>query len=197
MSPLVKGLLCGVAGVLLAGALSVLAFLEVTGLSARATPGSLETAVARRARAMAIPTEYATRRNPVAATPESIRAGMEHYADHCASCHAGDGSGETEMGRGLFPPSPDMRAPATQSLSDGELFYVIEHGVRFTGMPAWGTGTTEGEEASWQLVNFIRHLPHLSEDELEAIAALTPRSPAAIRQEAEEQRFLEGDDTAR
>ena len=197
MSPLVKGVLSGIVGALLAGVLGVLAFLEVTGLSARATPGRLESALARRARALAIPAAYASRTNPVAATSESIRAGMEHFADHCASCHANDGSGATEMGKGLFPPAPDMRAASTQSLTDGELFYVIEHGVRFTGMPAWGTGTAAGEEASWHLVNFVRHLPQLTADELDAMSALTPRSPAAIKQEADEQRFLEGDDPAR
>jgi len=118
---------------------------------------------------------------------------MEHFADHCATCHANDGSGNVETGRGLFPPAPDMRQSATQNLSDGELFYIIEHGVRFTGMPAWGTGTVAGEESSWHLVNFIRHLPHLTEGEVEAMTKLNPRSPDELRQEIEEERFLAGD----
>ena len=90
------------------------------------------------------------------ASPESVKKGLEHFADHCAMCHANDGSGAAEMGRGLYPRVPDMRLPATQSLTDGELFYIIENGVRLTGMPAWGTGTPEGEEATWHLVRFIR-----------------------------------------
>src|SRR5215204_5096493 len=84
---------------------------------------------------------------------------MAHFADHCAVCHGNDGRGDTEMGRGLYPKAPDMRLDATQQLSDGELFYIIEHGIRFTGMPGWRTGTTAGEESSWHLVRFIRHLP--------------------------------------
>jgi mono/diheme cytochrome c family protein len=115
---------------------------------------------------------------------------MEHFADHCASCHANDGSGTTALGKGLFPPAPDMRAAATQSLGDGELFYVIEHGIRFTGMPAWGTGGTAGENASWHLVNFIRHLPTLTADELDTMQRMNPRPPAEVRQELDEERFL-------
>jgi hypothetical protein len=83
-----------------------------------------------------------------------------------------------------------MRGAATQQLTDGELFYVIEHGVRFTGMPAWGTGTPAGEESTWHLVQFIRHLPQLTEAELDAMKQLNPRSPEEIRQAIEEERFL-------
>ena len=83
-----------------------------------------------------------------------------------------------------------MRLPATQELSDGELFYVIENGIRFTGMPAWSTGTADGEESSWRLVHFLRRLPQLTAGELEAMKARNPRSPEEIRLEIEEERFL-------
>jgi mono/diheme cytochrome c family protein len=182
--------------VLVLGAGGALAFVKTTGLSARATPGRVETAVAQRIRSWAVPTEYRRLRNPVLANDESPRNGQEHFADHCASCHANDGSGAVTMGRGLFPPAPDMRGPATQSLSDGELFYVIEHGIRFTGMPAWGTGTLAGEESSWHLVNFIRHLPKLTEDDLEVMRGINPRPPAEIRQDIEMERFLAGEEIA-
>jgi hypothetical protein len=85
-----------------------------------------------------------------------------------------------------------MRKPDTQSLSDGELFYIIENGVRLTGMPAWGTGTPEGAEASWALVHFIRHLPDLTEAELEQMKAMNPKSADQWREEEEARRFLEG-----
>ena len=96
------------------------------------------------------------------------------------------------MGQGMWPKAPDMRLPATQDLSDGELFWIIENGIRFTGMPGWGTGTPDGEAASWHLVHFIRHLPQLSEGELELMETLIPRSEADIRQEIAEERFLQG-----
>lgn len=75
------------------------------------------------------------------------------------------------------------------------MFYVIEHGVRFTGTPAFGTDTLEGEEASWHLVNFIRHLPKVTPEQLEEMARMNPRPPAEVLQELEEQQFLAGEDT--
>jgi mono/diheme cytochrome c family protein len=134
--------------------------------------------------------------NPVASSDEVIAEAREHFADHCASCHANDGSGNTEMGRGLYPKAPDMRLPATQSLSDAELFYIIENGVRFTGMPGWSTGTKDGETASWHLVHFIRHLPGMSSEEIEQMDTLTPRSRKEVLQQIEEEKFLQGGDVA-
>ena len=195
MPPLVKGALVAVLSIAVLAALGGIVFLKATGLGARVTPGPLETSLARTARAFAIPGEYRERVNPVLGNAESVRNGMAHFADHCASCHANDGSGNTSMGRSMFPPAPDMRASGTQELTDGELFYVIEHGVRFTGMPAWSTGTLDGEEASWHLVNFIRHLPRVTPQEVEEMAAMNPRPPAEIRQEMEAERFLAGEDT--
>ena len=93
------------------------------GVSARAQPGRVETAIARAMRRLAIPRADRDRQNPVARSDEVIAEGMAHYADHCAACHANDGSGETELGLGLYPKPPDMRLPATQSLTDSELWY--------------------------------------------------------------------------
>lgn len=181
--------------VTLAGlAAAALLYVRSTGLVARSAPGSLETGLARRVRSLAIPAGVSEQRNPIPRSPESLADGRAHYADHCVVCHAADGSGTTEMGQGLWPKAPDMRLPATQALSDGDLFWIIENGIRFTGMPGWGTGTQEGANASWHLVHFIRHLPDISPAELEGIEALTPRSPADIRQEIEAERFLEGGD---
>jgi mono/diheme cytochrome c family protein len=167
-----------------------LIYIKSTGLSARGEPGGLETSMARRARSLAVPSDARAKQNPIPPSAEAIADGMTHYADHCASCHANDGSGNTEMGQGLFPKAPDMRLAATQELSDGELFYVIENGIRFTGMPAWSTGTKAGEESTWRLVLFLRRLPRLTADELDTMKQRNPRSPEEIRQEIEEERFL-------
>jgi mono/diheme cytochrome c family protein len=166
------------------------------GVSARDEPTWIETVVARQVRHLAIPRSARDRRNPTPATPEVVAEARAHFADHCASCHANDGSGRTDLGRGLYPKPPDMRLPPTQHLSDGELFAIIEQGVRLTGMPAWSTGTPEGAEQSWQLVHFIRHLPSITAQEIEEMEALNPRSPAEIKTEQEIDRFLEGDDTS-
>src|SRR5437763_13856320 len=102
------------------------------------------------------------RRNPLAASPEAVAAGRSHFAGHCATCHANDGSGDTEMGRNTYPPAPDMRSPATQRLTDGQLFFIIQNGVHFTAMPAWGGGGEHDATDSWKLVRFIRHLPQVT-----------------------------------
>jgi mono/diheme cytochrome c family protein len=162
------------------------------GVSARPAPSSMEAFVAHRLRALAIPSAATARTNPVPDSPEAVAEALAHFADHCASCHANDGSGKTTMGQGLSPRAPDLRLPATQQLSDGTLFYIIENGVKLTGMPAWATGTEAGEAASWRLVRFIRHLPSLSEAELQRMESLNPKSADEWREAEEEQKFLEG-----
>src|SRR5262245_22689689 len=91
------------------------------GISARAEPSGIETVTARTMRKLATPASVRSRANPVPQDPEVLTAAMEHFADHCAVCHGNDGGGDTEMGRGMYPRVPDMRAEATQSLTDGEL----------------------------------------------------------------------------
>jgi mono/diheme cytochrome c family protein len=162
------------------------------GISAKAEPGRFETLVAGRMRSWAIPRAARDLRNPVAKSPEVIEEGMAHFADHCAVCHANDGSGDTEMGRGLYPKPPDMRLAATQSLSDGEVFYIIENGVRLTGMPAWSTGTDDGKHETWNLVHFIRELPRLTPEQIAQMKALNPRSPEEVRQQIEQERLRSG-----
>lgn len=161
------------------------------GFSARAQPTAMEEAVARRIRSFAMPNAARGRRNPVAATPVVIREGLKHYADHCAVCHANDGSGNTDMGKGLYPRAPDMRLSPTQELTDGEIFFIIENGIRFTGMPGWATGMPEGEAASWKLVHFIRYLPTLRPEELEDMEELNPKSMEQLKQQLEMERFPE------
>lgn len=192
MRPVLKAFLLflGVAGLL--GAVGLWYFMR-SGVSAREQPGKIEEFVAGRARNMAIAARAKSLRNPVEYSGEIIADGRAHFADHCASCHANDGSGDTPVARGMWPKPPDMRLARTQNLSDGELFWIIENGIRFTGMPGWSTGTKEGELASWHLVHFIRRLPRLLPEELEEMEALNPRSPAGIRQQIAEEEFLEGE----
>jgi mono/diheme cytochrome c family protein len=160
------------------------------GISARPEPSAVEAALARRVRHLAVPAAAQAMQNPVPSSVDGLRRARAHFADHCASCHGDDGKGATEMGRGLYPRSPDLTAPATQELSDGELFYVIENGIRFTGMPGWG-GAGRPEE-SWELVRFIRQLPQLGVEEVREMERMNPRSPAEWKELEEEDQFLGG-----
>lgn len=174
--------------------LTIVAYTIVNGFGfdARGNPGRLETAVALRLRNMAIPADARDRKNPEPLSEENFRTGLAHFADHCAVCHGNDGSGQSEFGPGLYPKPPDMRLARTQDLTDGELFYIIEHGVPLTGMPGFGTGEADGERATWHLVQFIRRLPGLTEEELEHMAELNPLSVEAWLQRLEEEEFLRG-----
>jgi len=161
------------------------------GLSAKATPTPLEVMMARKARHMAIPRQARALHNPVVATEENLRAGRLHFADHCAICHGNDGSCDTMMGSGLYPKPPDLRLEETQKLSDGELFWIIENGVRFTGMPAFSGHHTNPED-SWKLVLFIRHLPQLTTTEKMEMEKYNPKGPEDREEEQQEDDFLNG-----
>jgi mono/diheme cytochrome c family protein len=160
------------------------------GMSAKATPTALEAMMARHARHMAIPRDARALKNPVAATEENLRDGRLHFADHCAICHGNDGSCDTMLGSGLYPKPPDLRLEETQKLSDGELFWIIENGVRFTGMPAFSSHGAQND--SWKLVLFIRHLPQLTTEEKIEMENYNPKGPDDRKEEQEEEDFLNG-----
>jgi len=166
------------------------------GSSAKVEPTHAEAVIARKLRSLGIPGGYRRLSNPLSISKEVIEAGRAHFADHCAVCHANDGSGQTQMGRNLYPRAPDLRLAQTQQLGDGELFYIIENGVRLTGMPGWGDGTEEGRRASWHLVHFIRHLSRLTPEEKLDMEQINPKSPEEWREMQEDQEFLKGKEPA-
>ena len=166
------------------------------GLGTRTTPSWIEATLAKTMRSWATPSRMRNTKNPVQASPEVMDEALAHFADHCAGCHGNDGSGQTEIGRSFYPPAPDMRAAPTQTLTDGEIFSIIEHGIRMTGMPAWGTGTPEGEHQSWALVHFIRRLPSLTAEDIAKMEALNPKSPDQLREDEEIRKFLAGENTS-
>jgi len=146
------------------------------GFSALAKPSAIEEFAATTARKMAVPSAYRQLRNPIMPSTENIRAGMEHFSDHCATCHSNDGGGHTLFGKGLYPKPPDLRAAGTQNKSDGELYYTIENGVRLSGMPAFSEAHTAAQ--TWRLVLFIRHLPQTTPEEFSEMKALNPKMVA-------------------
>lgn len=188
MSRIVMGLLALIGLLALVGAIRF----AVAGVSARATPSAWETRLTRQARHLLIPRAERARANPVERTPEVLKRARRHFADHCASCHGNDGRGDTEMGGGLYPPAPDMTLAATQSLSDGELAWIIDNGVKLTGMPAWGDSGHEEDVGTWELVYFIRHLPNLTAEELEDMERHNPVSRAELEEESGIRAFLRG-----
>jgi mono/diheme cytochrome c family protein len=160
-------------------ALVGVAYISSTGLSGHGEPGHFETRIARAVRSLAVPSQTRALTNPLPASAEHVQAGLEHFGHYCSMCHASDGSGkDAPLGRGLYPKPPDMRSAITQDLTDGDLFHIIVNGVRFTGMPAFGTGdedpASDSAKLAWQLVHFVRRLAHASEAEIEQVKALNP-----------------------
>jgi mono/diheme cytochrome c family protein len=158
------------------------------GFSARDNPSAMEAYVAKMARKLSIPASERGAKNPFVPTPEVLSDARAHFADHCAICHGNDGIGKTQIGQNLYPKAPDMRLPATQNLTDGEIYYVIHNGVRLTGMPAWG-GPGKDDD-SWKLVLFIRHLPMTTPQEMKEMEQFNPKSDVDRSEEEEEQQFL-------
>jgi hypothetical protein len=158
--------------------------------SAREHPSALEASIARRLRRFSIPSAAMHESNPYHSTPELLQEAPRHFADHCANCHANDGSGNTELGQKMYPSAADMRLASTQQLTDSELYYIIHNGIRWTGMPAWGG--SDADDDSWKLVLFIRYLPRLSSEEIHDMENFNPKSKADIEEEREEQEFLYG-----
>ena len=161
------------------------------GFSARDKPSMIEASLATSMRDMAIPSRYKTMTNPIAATPDVLSEAKAHWADHCAVCHANNGTGDTMFGTRLYPRPPDMRLRDTQQMSDGQLYYTIKNGVRLSGMPAFGE-PGDNDLATWRLVSFIRHLPSLTQDEELKMEQLNPKTPEEIEEEQQEDDFLNG-----
>ena len=170
--------------------------LFTTGFSTKTEPHALEVFIARQVRHLAIPIEQRNAQNPIPLSPDVIKESLAHFADHCALCHANDGSGQTPIGKNVYPKAPDLRLADTQSMSEGELFWVIHNGIRFTAMPAWGEGDLDKDLDSWKLVHFIRHLPQLTPEELDQMKGLNPKTKKDLEEEAAFDQFLQGDDAA-
>jgi mono/diheme cytochrome c family protein len=164
-----------------------------SGFSAREQPSELEVMFARQLRSLAMPEAQKQMKNPVPASEEVLAEARIHFADHCANCHGNDGSGSTLIGQNFHPRTPDLKKIETQSFSDGELFYMISNGIRFTGMPAWGKGRLEPDLDSWKLVHFIRHLPSLTSEELAEMEKYNPVSQVAREEQERIDRFLQGE----
>jgi plastocyanin len=138
--------------------------IRANGLAADRAPGGIETAVARRLVSLSIPASARAMTNPRAGDAGAWREGAEHFDEHCTVCHGRDGRG-SELARTMYPPVPDLTSPAIQQMSDGALFSIVEHGVRWTGMPAFRS--THSADDIWRLVSFIRRTPTLTPQDLE------------------------------
>jgi mono/diheme cytochrome c family protein len=96
--------------------------------------------------------------NPTPDNEESRKAGAAHFQHHCQICHGLDGQNTgVPFASKMSPQVADLASQPVQEYKDGQLKWIIENGIRFSGMPAWKGILTD--EEMWHMVRFLRHLP--------------------------------------
>jgi len=105
--------------------------------------------------------------------PARIMAGVTHYAEHCVVCHGAPGVERGDLAEGLYPRPPYL-TDAARRYTRAELFWIAKHGIRMTGMPAWGD---HSDDELWATVAFLQRLPSLSEPDYAKLIMATMNMP--------------------
>jgi mono/diheme cytochrome c family protein len=156
------GRLAGKAGwvalrpMLMLGLFSAILGILLQGCTAGKQPSQGETNLANAAKDVTIPLEAGKKQNPLPDTAEVVSQGEEVFLGSCAQCHGADGRGDTDVGRNMTPPAMDLSSSHVQHWSDAELFWIIQNGVRLTGMPAWHSSISDDD--TWKLARFVHKL---------------------------------------
>ena len=156
---------------LMLGVISVMLGALLPGCTADKRPSREETNLANAAKDVVIPLEAGKKTNPLPETDEVVSQGQDVFLGSCAQCHGPDGRGDSNIGHNMDPPAMDLRSSHVQHWSDAELFWIIQNGVRLTGMPSWRSSISDND--TWKLARFIHNLPRLD---------ATPASAAAPSQ---------------
>src|ERR1700735_352470 len=161
---------------LMLGVISALLGTLLQGCTADKHPSQGETSLANAAKDVSIPLEAGKMTNPVPDTDEVVSQGQEVFLGSCAQCHGADARGDTNVGRNMYPPAMDLSSAHVQHWSDAELFWIIQNGVRLTGMPSWKSSISDTD--TWRLTRYIHNLSRL--DAASASAAIPSSTQAAV-----------------
>ena len=145
-------------GFMYSGAYDVGASTPHTGVGRWVFHTTMENSVRARAKNVATPQ----------LAPERVTEGAVHYAAMCEGCHGAPGVDPNEVGRSLTPEPPDLEEAAGE-WSEAELFWITKHGIKMTGMPAWGS--VDGDDELWSVVAFVKALPDISAERYRALKA--------------------------
>jgi mono/diheme cytochrome c family protein len=148
--------------------------------TAHKKPSTIETALATMAKDMVIPLEAEDLKNPLPNNQQVVSEGQQIYAQACAVCHAADGRGQTPLGQGMYPPAMDLTSPHVQHWNDSEMFWIVQNGVRLTGMASWKGVISPND--TWKLVIFVHHLPEIdaAEGRKASEPQPSPKTPAQL-----------------
>jgi len=161
---------------LMLGMISAMLGALLQGCAAGKPPSQEETRLANAAKDVTIPLEAGKMKNPLPETDEVVSQGQEVFLGSCAQCHGADARGDTNVGRNMAPPAMDLSSPHVQHWSDAELFWIIQNGVRLTGMPSWKSSISDND--TWKLARFIHNLPRL--DAASASTAVPSQTQGAV-----------------
>lgn len=161
---------------LMLGLISAILGVLLQGCTADKHPSQGETTLANAAKDVTIPLEAGKKNNPLPETDEVVSQGQEVFLGSCAQCHGADGRGDGEIGRNMAPPAMDLSSSHVQHWTDAELFWIIQNGVRLTGMPAWKSSISEND--TWKVARFIHKLPRL--DTTSASTAVPSQAGASV-----------------
>lgn len=142
-------------------------------------PGDMETKIAAELKAMNIGGK--DWQNPMPDTPDVVKTGMEHFQHHCGICHGLDGHNTgVPFAEKMSPQVVDLGDKDVQKYTDGQLKWIIENGIRYSGMPGW-KGILD-EDEMWSMVRFLRHLPEKGSQGI----------PAVYKESEEEHEMMHG-----
>ena len=125
---------------------------------ADAQMGALEMKIAMPALDASVDRRAPSVQNPIQATDDNLMAGMKIYQSACAGCHGDVVHTHTAFGDSFYPRAPQFAEDAPD-MPENQNFYIIQHGVRLSGMPAWKTSLKETE--MWQVTTFLSHMEKL------------------------------------
>ena len=105
---------------------------------------------------------------PAPITREMLVAGAHEYAEMCAHCHAAPGRERSGWAQGMRPQPPHLTR-AAREWRPREIFWIVKHGIKMTGMPAFGP--THEDEALWNVAAFVSQLPGMTAEQYAALEA--------------------------
>ena len=116
-------------------------------------------------------------KNPVSPTEENLVAGAQLYLNHCAGCHGVPSNRESQFSKSFYPPAPGFFSDMPD-MADNQNFYIIEHGIRWTGMPGWNQTLSDGQV--WQLVTFLANMEKLPPAALKVFEPAVQPAPTGV-----------------
>jgi thiosulfate dehydrogenase len=124
-----------------------------------ARPSGLERWAARTSLNATIHREMNPSPNPLPVTDANLNAGLKLYASNCMACHGAADGKASNIAHGLYQPAPQLADRGVEEDPDGEIYWKVQHGIRFTGMPSFGKTLTDTQ--LWQLVMFLKQMDKL------------------------------------